>query len=184
MVGHGGSSASSYLANPTSPIPSHCASIVATSTLRVKIPTALINGPYEGVTKQSIVKMCKKSIQRRFTLPLPAETLLHKATLTVLIQSVPLNQCFFSGLKYTWQKKSCLYFSKSSSIPPIFSKPCSTGATELKSFGDKSQCAQFGTNVVPQCPHIIEALTIMHTFNTNAERLHLRHNVPHHNKAG
>ena len=36
MVGHGGSSAGSYLAYPTSPIPSHCASIVATSTLRVK----------------------------------------------------------------------------------------------------------------------------------------------------
>ena len=35
MVGHGGSSASSYLADPTSPIPSHYASIVATSTLRV-----------------------------------------------------------------------------------------------------------------------------------------------------
>ena len=34
MVGHGGSSAGSCLANPTSPIPSHCASIVATSTLR------------------------------------------------------------------------------------------------------------------------------------------------------
>ena len=36
MVGHGRSSASSYLADPTSPIPSHCASIVVTSTLRVK----------------------------------------------------------------------------------------------------------------------------------------------------
>ena len=46
MVGHGGSSAGSYLADPTSPIPSHSAviimfkspsaSIVATSTLRVK----------------------------------------------------------------------------------------------------------------------------------------------------
>ena len=35
MVGHGGSSASPYLVDPTSPIPSHCASIVATSTLRV-----------------------------------------------------------------------------------------------------------------------------------------------------
>ena len=31
----GGSSAGSYLADPTSPIPSHCASIVVTSTLRV-----------------------------------------------------------------------------------------------------------------------------------------------------
>ena len=36
MVGHGESSAGSYLVDPTSPIPSHCASIVATSTLRVK----------------------------------------------------------------------------------------------------------------------------------------------------
>ena len=35
MVGHGGSSAGSYLADPTSPIPSHCASIVATSIVRV-----------------------------------------------------------------------------------------------------------------------------------------------------
>ena len=35
MVGYGGSSAGSYLADPTSPIPSHCASIVTTSTLRV-----------------------------------------------------------------------------------------------------------------------------------------------------
>ena len=31
----GGSSAGSYLADPTSPIPSHCASIVVTSTVRV-----------------------------------------------------------------------------------------------------------------------------------------------------
>ena len=46
MLGDGGSSASSYLADPTSPIPSHCAvitlfqsvpsaSIVVTSTVRV-----------------------------------------------------------------------------------------------------------------------------------------------------
>ena len=36
MVGHGVSSAGSYLADPTSPIPSHYASIVTTSTVRVK----------------------------------------------------------------------------------------------------------------------------------------------------
>ena len=36
MVGHGESSASSYLTDPTSPIPYHCASIVVTSTLSVK----------------------------------------------------------------------------------------------------------------------------------------------------
>ena len=41
MVGHGGSSAGSYLADPTSPIPSHCASIVMTSTIRVKIQNTL-----------------------------------------------------------------------------------------------------------------------------------------------
>ena len=35
MVGHGGSSAGTYLADPTSPIPSHCASIVVTNILRV-----------------------------------------------------------------------------------------------------------------------------------------------------
>ena len=37
MVGHGGSSAGSNLADPTSPIPAHCASIVATSILRVVV---------------------------------------------------------------------------------------------------------------------------------------------------
>ena len=37
MVGRGGSSAGSYLADPIPPIPSHCASIVVTSTLRVKL---------------------------------------------------------------------------------------------------------------------------------------------------
>ena len=36
MVRHVGSSAGLYLADPTSPIPSHCTSIVTTSTLRVK----------------------------------------------------------------------------------------------------------------------------------------------------
>ena len=37
MVGHGGRSAGSYLTDPTSPNPSHCASIVATSTVRVNM---------------------------------------------------------------------------------------------------------------------------------------------------
>ena len=41
MVGHGGSSAGSYLADPTSPIPSHCASIVVTSTVRVNITISI-----------------------------------------------------------------------------------------------------------------------------------------------
>ena len=41
MVGHGGSSAGSYLADPTSPIPSHSASIVVTSTVRVNLFTQL-----------------------------------------------------------------------------------------------------------------------------------------------
>ena len=50
MVRHGGSSAGSYLANPTSPIPSHCASIVVTNTLRVKDHIRLIS--------LYIVKLC------------------------------------------------------------------------------------------------------------------------------
>ena len=37
MVGHGGNSAGSHLAHPTSPITSHSASIVVTSTLRVNL---------------------------------------------------------------------------------------------------------------------------------------------------
>ena len=35
MVGHGGSSASSYLADPTSPIPSHCAVIILFKSVAV-----------------------------------------------------------------------------------------------------------------------------------------------------
>ena len=53
MVGHGGSSAGSYLADPTSPIPSHCASIVATSTLRVKIILEEIQIKREGTGRVS-----------------------------------------------------------------------------------------------------------------------------------
>ena len=44
MVRHGGTSAGSYLADPTSPIPSHCASIVVTSTLRVNCSASCIVG--------------------------------------------------------------------------------------------------------------------------------------------
>ena len=46
MVGHGGSSAGSCLADPTSPIPSHCASIVVTSTVRVCILFAYMRKKY------------------------------------------------------------------------------------------------------------------------------------------
>ena len=48
MVGYGGSSAGSYLADPTSPIPSHCASIVATSTVRVNTKHGEIDGDHLG----------------------------------------------------------------------------------------------------------------------------------------
>ena len=53
MLGHGGSSAGLYLADPTSPIPSHCAVIIlfqsvavhqlpVTGTLRVKAQMGLL----------------------------------------------------------------------------------------------------------------------------------------------
>ena len=50
MVRHGGSSASSYLADPTSPIPSHCASIVVTSTVKVNDTTLSLLLPCTYVT--------------------------------------------------------------------------------------------------------------------------------------
>ena len=48
MVGHGGSSAGSYLADPTSPIPSHCASIVTRSTFRVNVQSMCFYELYES----------------------------------------------------------------------------------------------------------------------------------------
>ena len=50
MVGHGGSSVGSYLADPTSPIPSHCASVVATSTLRVKYAVHEVSDAVTNIT--------------------------------------------------------------------------------------------------------------------------------------
>ena len=64
MVGHGGSSAGSYLADPTSPIPSHCASIVATSTLRVKM------SPYQYVCQSPVLRYDETCIP----LPLAQQT--------------------------------------------------------------------------------------------------------------
>ena len=51
MVGHGGSSAGSYLADPTFPIPSHCASIVAACTVRVKFTQWLCRVDMKGFLK-------------------------------------------------------------------------------------------------------------------------------------
>ena len=50
MIGQGGSSAGLYLADPTSPIPSHCASIVVTSTLRVNGFVTVSFTSREGIT--------------------------------------------------------------------------------------------------------------------------------------
>ena len=47
MVRHGGNSAGSYLADHTSPIPSHCASIVVTSTWRVN-DDCNVSGGYDA----------------------------------------------------------------------------------------------------------------------------------------
>ena len=55
MVGHGGSSAGSYLADPTSTIPSHCASIVTTSTLRVNWGNVRGIGCNSNSTQMSLV---------------------------------------------------------------------------------------------------------------------------------
>ena len=60
MVGHGGSSASLYLADPTSPIPSHCASIVATSTLRVLKGYLYFPSIIEDLSPATLWKMHQK----------------------------------------------------------------------------------------------------------------------------
>ena len=60
MVGHGGSSAGSYLADPTSPIPSHCASIVTTSTLRVNEYTREEQVPDGGDAADICTNMCSR----------------------------------------------------------------------------------------------------------------------------
>ena len=65
MVGHGGSSTGSYLANPTSPIPFHCASIVATSTLRVNIKKA-VNREKERITEPVISSSNSISYQTQY----------------------------------------------------------------------------------------------------------------------
>ena len=59
MVGHGGSSDGSYLADPTSPI--HCASIVVTSTLRVKQTTE-----YTHKKSKMIFEACRVTLTSMF----------------------------------------------------------------------------------------------------------------------
>ena len=67
MVGHGGSSAGSYLADPTSPIPSHCASIVATSTLRVN--PRLANTCSSVITRSDLWQPVLSCLTSRVLLP-------------------------------------------------------------------------------------------------------------------
>ena len=62
MVGHGGSSAGSYLADPTSPIPSHCVSVEVTSTLTVNVYVAgrvLQHVQYSQASCQIIIHHCR-----------------------------------------------------------------------------------------------------------------------------
>ena len=56
MVGHGGRSAGSYLADPTSPIPSHCASIVATSTVRVNVGIKPVKANFTSAQDLSLLR--------------------------------------------------------------------------------------------------------------------------------
>ena len=67
MVGHGGSSAGSYLSDPTSPIPSHCASIVATSTVRVNYDMfllQLVQAIVRDVTRGKSANVTMACVQR------------------------------------------------------------------------------------------------------------------------
>ena len=79
MVGHGGSSAGSYLADPTSPIPSHSASIVATGTLRVKDC---------AVSMTHYIESSYTVLQLRITYNVTEERVRIILTLTVLVATI------------------------------------------------------------------------------------------------
>ena len=64
MVGHGGSSAGSYLADLTSPIPSHCASVVVTSTLSFCLLCELHYTSTYCIMKKGMDKFMLHSISR------------------------------------------------------------------------------------------------------------------------
>ena len=63
MVGHGGSRAGLHLADRTSPIPSHYASIVAISTLRVNVVLTSYCISDDG--GRLLCPQCKKSFSRQ-----------------------------------------------------------------------------------------------------------------------
>ena len=75
MLGHGGSCAGSYLADPTSPIPSHCAviilfqsaSIAVTGTVRVNISAFV----YTTVWQIYTYNQCSK-VNLTLTVPVTA----------------------------------------------------------------------------------------------------------------
>ena len=74
MVRHGGSSAGSYLADPTSPIPSHFASSVTTSTLGVKVCCLMFM--FISFISSENVAVCyfrKTIISGRFNVPHPSD---------------------------------------------------------------------------------------------------------------
>ena len=82
MVGHGGSSAGSYLADPTSPIPSHCASIC---TLRVKKPPffcalsdVIRRSTAHKTMALSTVRDCQRNLPVGYS-PVPFARVLHAA---------------------------------------------------------------------------------------------------------
>ena len=63
MVRHGGSSAGSYLTDPTSPISSHCASIVATSTVREACMYMTKNIPASSAVSWVVYQFSRASYQ-------------------------------------------------------------------------------------------------------------------------
>ena len=105
MVGHGGSSASSYLANPTSPIPCHCASTVATSTLRVKLviwghSTYCIIHVQLWFQCDTSVCTCKNSRTCRIGRPCSWVMLSHTCSFCVICMWIIVYMCSHTGCRY------------------------------------------------------------------------------------
>ena len=119
MVGHGGSSAGSYLADPTSPIPSHWASIVVTSTLRVNLTDVCILAQLFDSYPSPHVVICARSLVG------PSNTIPHHLLATSHLSCCSF-YCHSPDHSHTF-KHHCLLTSKVSSlIETAHTFPCLT----------------------------------------------------------
>ena len=136
MVGHGGSSAGLYLADPTSPIPSHCASIVATSTLRVN----LTSGYYTASNK------CISDNNHRKT-----RTKTNIVTPSLLLKPVPCSpECMGNNASWPLNSGFCIFIVR---VEITFTVLVATIDAQWEGMGDVG-LARYEPALLPPCPTI------------------------------